>query len=456
MKKLLVYHLDDNPRDLSALAAELRQIKTTEITVNSFQSPEEMIAQLKQKNKTPDLIILDIELKHKMTGLQVCQIARELHPHSVILIYSNHIHAATAQAAAAAGADDLFSKSAPPYLQVDHCLQVYTESLISRMDPTKDALSRYKKTTIIGVQTQRIAQRMLSIIDSQLRGGVLITGERGVGKTFCLHLLSQGIPKGIPKVLLQGAPPEIQEKIKKASDGWILIDEIETLTLEQQNELLELLHSASKKTKGIRIGATSRFSVDELKTSNRVCFDLIRYLMSSRIEIPPLRERTSEISDFADHFLSQLSGGPYSLQSGVRDLLNAYSYSEGNVSEIQKTIQQMKVFVSGSSITLASVPPHLLKGQVLSPETRGQKSDKIEIVLQVEPQKMSFLTCTNQLLIQLMIRLRQSDRAQDRKTTLSNLAERIGLSRTALKSRLDQMIRNHELTRDELWNLIRG
>lgn len=142
--------------------------------------------------------------------------------------------------------------------------------------------------------------------------------------------------------------------LEEAQGGTILLDELNSMSLDLQAKLLRVIQE--KKVR--RVGALKEIPVDVsfISTSNippaqaldngQIREDLFYRLAVIVLEIPPLRERRSDIPLLCAHFLDHLSlhipsrkdAEPYTLSSEVYDIFNNHLWP-GNVRELEHTIK---------------------------------------------------------------------------------------------------------------------
>jgi two-component system NtrC family response regulator len=102
-----------------------------------------------------------------------------------------------------------------------------------------------------------------------------------------------------------------------------------------------------------------------------------------KIDMPPLRERKSDIPPLTEHFRARyaeindkdVSG----LSKEAMDVLMKYDYP-GNVRELENIIEQGVVLCRGNTITVADLPEAILEGsQTVSHETaEGTFQQRVE------------------------------------------------------------------------------
>jgi len=218
---------------------------------------------------------------------------------------------------------------------------------------------------------------------------VLIHGESGTGKELvacALHQQSYRKDKpfiaincgAIPGNLLEsemfghargaftGAHQDQIGWFKKADQGTIFLDEVCCLPLILQVKLLRVLQTGEFSPVGnreirnsnVRIIAASNINIQQLITEGKFREDLYYRLNVIDIDMPPLRERGSDILLLANHFL-KFYGALYHkkiihLTPKARDCLQRYDFP-GNVRELQNAIEHAVIFSDSNHIE----PHHL-------------------------------------------------------------------------------------------------
>jgi transcriptional regulator with GAF, ATPase, and Fis domain len=164
-----------------------------------------------------------------------------------------------------------------------------------------------------------------------------------------------------------GATDKHIGKLEQANGGTLLLDELGTLSLENQAKLLRALQekviepvgsTASKKIDCRIVAATN---VDLLRAVNQKKFrdDLYYRIAAAVVELPPLRARKSDIPKLALHFLDQINKRyafrkPRVLTQESMTVLMAYEWP-GNVRELSNTIEKGAIQAPAAKIE----PKHL-------------------------------------------------------------------------------------------------
>jgi transcriptional regulator with PAS, ATPase and Fis domain len=251
-----------------------------------------------------------------------------------------------------------------------------------------------KKLIYCSPKMEKIMNQVQKIAD--FSSTVLLYGESGVGKEViaqAIHQLGRRSHKpflklncgAIPENLLEselfgyakgaftGADKNGKDGYFKQADGGILfLDEIGEMPMHLQVKLLRVLQEQEV----IPVGSTTPFKVnvqiiaatnkklEKMVEDGTFREDLFYRLNVIPIHIPPLRERTEDISLLAFHFLQQLNEKyerNYHLTPDAVNVLEFYSWP-GNVRELQNIIERLVVTADHPAIDAAFVSQFLSAG----------------------------------------------------------------------------------------------
>ena len=218
---------------------------------------------------------------------------------------------------------------------------------------------------------------------------VLITGETGVGKELVAQAIHFEGPRAskpfvpvncgaVPSTLWEsaffghvhgaftGATEYHKGYFETANGGTLFLDEVGDMPLENQVKLLRVLDDESiipigatvSKTVDIRVIAATNVGLSARGDAGGFRSDLYHRLAGMMIWIPPLRERTEDISLIAQYYLSkfaaQMKIPPPPLTPESVAALETYPFP-GNVRELIHIIEGAVIVSEGAAIE----PKHL-------------------------------------------------------------------------------------------------
>ncbi|MDH3213636.1 MAG: sigma-54 dependent transcriptional regulator [Myxococcales bacterium] len=245
---------------------------------------------------------------------------------------------------------------------------------------------RYAFDQIIG--SSPAMERMFEVMEkvAETDASVLITGETGSGKDLVARAIHYSGPRkdrrfvaqncaALPDTLLEselfghkrgaftGAHADKKGLFEVAHNGTIFLDEVGETHPGMQVRLLRVLQdgeirplgSSKTRTVDVRvIAATNRNLRDDVATG-RFREDLYYRLRVVEIELPPLRERRSDIPLLAHHFLDfashKMGRKIHGFTNAAMDRLVAYEWS-GNVRELANEVERI-VALAGDTDTIA-------------------------------------------------------------------------------------------------------
>ncbi len=208
---------------------------------------------------------------------------------------------------------------------------------------------------------------------AQSETSVLLVGESGTGKELAartIHQLSERCGKpfvamncgAIPADLVEselfghekgsfsGADRKRSGYFQQADGGTLFLDEIGEMSMDLQVKFLRVLETGEFRPVGSErsffsnvriIAATNRDPEDAVKNS-LMREDLYFRIAQFTLQMPPLRERGSDIAGLAGHFLNKLNEANNTgktLDQGVVDHLSGYSWP-GNVRELKSAVER--------------------------------------------------------------------------------------------------------------------
>lgn len=218
---------------------------------------------------------------------------------------------------------------------------------------------------------------------------VLIQGDSGTGKEAIAHLLHDLSPRSekpfvvvdcaaIPETLLEselfgyekgaftGASSRKIGKFELAQGGTVFLDEIGELPISLQAKILRALQEKEVHRVGgvepvpvdVRVIAASNRNLKEMVEAGKFRQDLYYRLNVVTLQVPPLRERGSDILLLAEHFL-EVSNERYGksvegFDVEAREALQRYNWP-GNVRELKHRIERAVILTNNDKLTAADL-----------------------------------------------------------------------------------------------------
>lgn len=278
---------------------------------------------------------------------------------------------------------------------------LFLRSDLPKARPRQDALTIQPRRNVSEETIQIIgtSPKMLEAIElaeraAKVNVSVLIQGETGVGKELFARLIHSrlgqpdapyvpvncaavsgdligaelfGYVDGAFTGAVRGGRPG---KFEQADGGLLCLDEIGDMPIELQPYLLRALEQRAiyrmgdnkRRPVDVRLVAMTnrdlRLEIDK-GTFRR---DLFYRIGVVTIEVPPLRERDSDILPLIEHFsayyANQIGRARMSFADDTIDLLLNYRWP-GNVRELRNTVQRIYLVGSGPVVTRRDLPPEL-------------------------------------------------------------------------------------------------
>ncbi|MDQ3799669.1 MAG: sigma-54 dependent transcriptional regulator [Acidobacteriota bacterium] len=391
-----------------------------------------------------DLVLTDL----KMTGMSGIDLLKELVAYDksiMVILLTAHGTVDSAFEAKDLGA---FAYLQKPYDR---------EKLLETVSRALNKLTQLD-TEIVSVSPEMDKVKKLILKVSKSSSTVLIRGESGTGKELIARSIHQNSPRasevfqavncaainenlleselfGHEKGSFTGAVGEKKGLFEVADSGTLFLDEIGELDVSLQAKLLRALQEKQIR----RVGGTREINVDvrvvaatnrdllKMTQDGRFREDLYYRLNVLSIEIPPLRERSSDIPVLIDFFIRKhmknSSHKIKGLDPAARKLLLDYSYP-GNVRQLESALERAVLLAEGDTITVDDLPP-----EMQSNERVGAAVGNGDTNFKLPPNGINFEEVERSLILQAMDRTDYN---------ITKAAKLLGLTFRTLQYRLEK------------------
>jgi DNA-binding NtrC family response regulator len=397
--------------DEASIRRTLREILEYEdYEVVDAEDGEEALDKL--RSDTYDLALVDVKMPEP-DGMDVLRTVADEMPELPVVMISGHGTIETAVEATKLGAFDFIEK--PPDLNrllvtVRNALdRGELEVQNRRMRQTLTEKQDGELTPIIGESEpiQEITSTIHRVAPTEAR--VLITGEHGTGKELVakwVHHLSgrddgpmvevncAAIPGdlieselfGHEKGSFTGATEQRTGKFEQAHEGTLFLDEVGDMSLAAQAKVLRVLQEDKIQRVGgdkaipvdVRVVAATNKDLQKEIEAGHFREDLYHRLGVILINVPPLRERRSDIPLITEHF-SRLSvkrnGLPQkSFSDEALERMKDYEW-RGNVRELHNVVERLLIMSEADEISAADVDRYVRPGATSTSEVASGSAD---------------------------------------------------------------------------------
>jgi len=256
--------------------------------------------------------------------------------------------------------------------------------------------NKYRITDIIGNSNKmREVYQMVSQV-CQSNATVLIRGESGTGKELIANAIHYNSPRAqnpivkvncaaLPQTLIEselfghekgaftGAIKQKLGKFELANKGTIFLDEIGSVGLDIQANLLRVLQEKEFERVGghrtiktdVRIVTATNKNLESAVDEEQFRGDLYYRLNVFPIYLPPLRERRTDVLLLADHFLEKYARENDKdirrFSTPAIDMLMDYHWP-GNVRELENCIERAVLLCEEGAVHSYHLPPTIQTG----------------------------------------------------------------------------------------------
>jgi len=406
MRKSSLLLVDDDRHVLDCMADWLRE---QGFSVDEATDCKQAIKLV--DSKPFDLVLADIRLGEG-DGFDVLSHCRKNHPEVTVILITGYGTVETGVDAIRAGAFDLLTKpliDEELLMSIDRALS--QRKVIEENEKLKAQLDlRFGMENIVGHDHRML--KMFDVIDSvaDTKATVLVTGESGTGKSLIARALHRRSSRrdqpfvevacgALPENLLEselfghvagaftGATGEKIGKFLQSDGGTIFLDEIGTASPGMQVKLLRVLQDLEFEQVGgtktfhvnTRVVLATNENLERAVAEGRFRQDLYYRVNVINVELPPLRDRISDIPLLARHFLETVCEDCGKDVNGFTDAaiaaLQRYRWP-GNVRELQNVVERTVLLGKNQTLDLEDLPTHLTEGQPITVQPVGTRTLK--------------------------------------------------------------------------------
>jgi nitrogen regulation protein NR(I) len=373
--------VDDEANLRKVLAATLKREGYEVATANDGEAA---VADLEEN--TADVVVTDLVMPRR-DGLSLLRWVLANQPEIPVIVITAHGTIDSAVEALKLGAFDYVTK---PFEQEELKRAIAKATRTRQLGAASVVSDEKGRAQMVGESPamKRVLDLIEKVADSP--STVLITGESGTGKELVAHRLHDlSSRKGRPliKVNLAALPKDLIEselfgyekgaftgaatakpgRFELADGGTLFLDEIGEIPSEIQVKLLRVLQEGEfERVGGIRtqrvdvrlIAATNRDLKKDIE-AGKFREDLFYRLNVVPIELPPLRERRSDIPVLVDHFRqkynTRLKRKVESVEPRAMELLTSYPWP-GNIRELENFLERLVLFSDGPVLKESELP----------------------------------------------------------------------------------------------------
>jgi DNA-binding NtrC family response regulator len=370
--------VDDDASVREALSSLIRSVG---LRVEAFASAQEFLAH--PQADAPSCLVLDVQLPG-LSGLDLQQELAKADIQIPIIFLTGHGDIPTSVRAIKAGALEFLTK---PFNDED-LLDAIQQGIArdQRALKQKGELAAHKFGDIVG--TSAPLRNVLNQVEvvAPTDSTVLLLGETGTGKEIIarailnvssrsnrpfVKLNCAAIPSGLleselfghEKGAFTGAVSQKIGRFELANGGTLFLDEVGDIPLELQPKLLRVLQEQEFERLGstrtvrvdVRLIAATNRDLEEMVAEKQFREDLYFRLNVFPIRIPPLRERSEDISlltrYYVDKYSQRMNKRIDVVPEETMAALCHYSWP-GNIRELQNLIERAVIMTPGNVLQI--------------------------------------------------------------------------------------------------------
>ena len=371
-----------------------------------------------------EVILCDYRLP-KITGTEMLEKIKEIHPSTAVIIITGYSDVRTAVSILKKGAFDYVTKPLFPdeiLMTINRAIkQKENAPTASQVTSQINTLEKAKKKVFNrkvfvkgkSKQAETVQKHVDLIAPTDM--SVIILGETGTGKEFVANAIHQkskraghpfvaidcgALPKDLAgselfghlKGSFTGALTDKKGSFEIANGGTLFLDEIGNLSYDNQIKLLRVLQERKIKPIGgnkdieidVRIITATNEDLKVAARKSNFREDLYHRLNEFKIELAPLRERRTDIMLFAEHFLAlaneELDKEVGEFTPEAKHILREY-YWHGNLRELGNVVKRAVLLAQGDQVTTECLPQEIINPEyiIVTDEQEAEGKDLTDL-----------------------------------------------------------------------------
>mgnify|MGYP001159223818 FL=1 len=325
-----------------------------------------------------DLVLTDLKMTG-MSGLDLLKSLTDFDKSIIVILLTAHGSVDSAVDAMRLGAFEYLQK---PY---------DSEKLLETVSRALKKLSTLDAEIIsVSPEMDKVKKLILKIAKSN--STVLIRGESGTGKELIARSIHTNSLRanetfqavncaainenlleselfGHEKGSFTGAVSDKKGLFEIAHGGTLFLDEIGELDIALQAKILRALQEKQIRRVGgvkeidvdVRVVAATNRDLLHMVEEKRFREDLYYRLNVLSIELPPLRDRRTDIPVLIDYFVKKHTRGTdhkIKFEAAARKILDEYAYP-GNVRQLESAIERAILLCENDTVTFDDLPPEM-------------------------------------------------------------------------------------------------
>jgi two-component system, NtrC family, response regulator len=378
--------IDDEVNAAAALETLLREDGYEVTKANDGRAGLLLVEQ-----QAPDVVLTDLRMP-ELDGIELLTRVKRIRPETMVILMTAYGTVKTAVKAMKLGAEDYLSKP----IDVEELELVLQKTLEKKRLLEETHLLRqrldhkYNLDNLVGESPEMLALFKTVRQVALSSASVLLLGESGTGKELFAQALHQNSPrssKPFVKVVCSALPETLLEselfghekgsftgalytragRFEAADGGTLFLDEIGDISPTVQIKLLRFLEEREFERVGgnrtfkvdVRIVAATHRDLRKKLEDGSFREDLYYRLNVIEVHVPPLRERSADISLLAHHFLAKFAKANHKEVRQFSDqalaLLLRHPWP-GNVRELENAIERAVVLTDEAVLSPEHFP----------------------------------------------------------------------------------------------------